>query len=188
VSEVPDSLIKAFQTKGGRPVFDGRGISPDIEVQQDEMSNVLAGLLRNHVIFHYATRYMHQRDSIASPEEFDIGSDWNDFVKFALDRDFEYDSQTEAVFAELKEIAEMERYFDRAADVFAALEERLVPDKQKDMSSFRSQIEYTLEEEIVTRFHYQKGAIRYALKNDPVVERALKVFGEEYSKILSGSN
>lgn len=188
VSEVPDSLVKAFQTSGGRTVFDGRGISPDVEVPQDEMSNILAGLLRNHVIFHYATRFVHQRDSIAAPEDFDIGEAWEDFVTFALDRDFEYDTQTEAVFAELREIAELERYFDRASDLFASLEERLRPDKRTDLKSFRAQVEYTLEEEIVTRFHYQKGAIRYALKHDPVVARALTVFGDEYKGILSASN
>ncbi|MEO0405653.1 MAG: S41 family peptidase, partial [Bacteroidota bacterium] len=32
VEEVPDSLIKPFQTVNGRPVFDGRGIDPDVRV------------------------------------------------------------------------------------------------------------------------------------------------------------
>ncbi len=186
VSEVPDSLIKPFQTRNGRVVFDGRGISPDVEVEQEEMSNILAGLLRHHIIFHYATQFMYSVDSIASPETFSFSDRYAEFVDFALSREFEYDTQTEAVFAELREIAELEKYYDRASDLFASLEERLMPDKKTDLESFRSQITYTLEEEIVTRFFYQKGAIRYALNNDPVVERALQVFGNEYERIIQG--
>lgn len=188
VSEVPDSLVKAFQTRNGRVVFDGRGVAPDIEVELEDMSNILGGLLRHHIIFHYATQYMYEHQEIGEPEAFDISGGYDDFINFALERDFEYDTQTEAVLADLKEIAEMERYFERASEAFASLEQQLLPDKQTDLISFRSQIEYTLEEEIVTRFHYQKGAIRYALQNDPVVERALKVFGDEYRSVLEPQN
>lgn len=186
VSEIPDSLVKAFETRGGREVFDGRGIAPDVLVEQEEMSNILAGLMRHHVIFHYATKFMYEHERIEDPEDFKLGDRYNDFVAFALEREFEYDTQTEAVLAKLKEIAELERYYERAEDAFASLEAQLLPDKQTDLESFKKQIAFTLEEEIVTRFHYQQGAIRYALNNDPVVERALRVFGEEYNEILSG--
>lgn len=188
VSEVPDSLIKPFKTAGGRTVFDGRGVTPDVEVPLEEMSNILGGLLRNNLLFKYATRYQYSVDSIAAPESFDLGNQYNDFVSFALENDFQYDTETEAIFAELKEVAEIEQYYDRAGDLFASLEERLQPNKTLDLQSFRDQIEYSLEEEIVTRYYYQNGAIRFALKNDPVVERALKVFGDEYTRILKGLN
>lgn len=186
VSEIPDSLVKAFTTRSGREVFDGRGVAPDVEVEQEELSNILAGLMRHHVIFHYATRFMYEHNDIGEPEAFKLGELYNDFVNFALEQEFEYDTQTEAILARLKEVAELERYYENAEDAFASLEAQLVPDKKTDLKNFKEQIAFTLEEEIVTRFHYQEGAIRYALNNDPVVERALKVFGKEYTEILSG--
>ena len=38
VGTVPDSLKKEFRTKGGRPVYDGGGITPDIIVEPDTYS------------------------------------------------------------------------------------------------------------------------------------------------------
>ena len=40
--EIPDSLIKIFKTKNGRDVIDGRGIEPDIEVDQKDLSRLAA--------------------------------------------------------------------------------------------------------------------------------------------------
>lgn len=186
VSEVPDSLIKPFKTSGGRTVFDGRGISPDVEVPQEDMSNILAGLMRNHIIFKYATRYRFEHPEIGEPDSYDIGADYDAFVEFALSQGFEYDTATEALFKELAEVARAEAYYDRAQDVFASLEAKLKPEKSYDLQHFKEQIEFALEEEIVSRYHFQVGTIRYALSHDRVVERALQVFGPEYQQILGG--
>ena len=35
-----DSTIKAFKTRNGRPVFDGRGIAPDVNVMEPELAKV----------------------------------------------------------------------------------------------------------------------------------------------------
>lgn len=185
-SEVPDSLIKAFKTSGGRTVYDGRGISPDVEVPQEDMSNILVGLMRNHIIFKYATVYRTQHTEIGEPNTYDIGDEYDKFIEFALAQGFEYDTQTEALFKELAEVARAEAYYERAEEVFASLEEKLKPEKRYDLQHFRDQIEFALEEEIVSRYHFQEGTIRYALEHDPVIDRALVAFGEEYQSILGG--
>lgn len=185
VDEVPDSLIQEFRTSGGRKVYDGRGIRPDVEVGQEELSNILNGLMQNHVIFHYATDFVGSTDSISEPEAFDLGEGYDVFVEFALKNDFNYDTRTERVLEQLREIAEAERYYQGAEDAFAQLEAELTPEKSRDLYKFRDQIEFTLEEEIVSRFHYQEGAIRYGLKHDPVLKRATEIFEGEYDQILS---
>lgn len=186
VDQVADSLIKPFKTKNGRTVYDGRGVAPDVEVEQEELSNILNGLMSNFVLFRYATDYVRNNQSIADPETFDIGAEYEDFVRYAAEQDFSYNTQTEEIMAQLKEVAQMERYYEGAEDVFASMEENLAPHKERDLQRFRDQIEYTLEEEIVSRYYYQKGAIRYALTHDPVLKKAIEVFGEDYSNILSG--
>ncbi len=187
VDEVPDSLIKPFQTVGGRTVYDGRGVAPDVDVEQGEFSNVLAGLMRNHIVFKYATTFARENAEIAEPEAFDLGERYDDFVAYALSKEFDYDTRTEELLARLKEVAQDERYYEGAEEVFASLEEQIAPEKSRDLQKFREQIEYTLEEEIISRYYYQKGAIRYALEHDPVLKRALNVFGEEYIRILNGT-
>lgn len=184
VDEVPDSLIQEFRTSGGRKVYDGRGVSPDVAVGPEELSNILNGLMLNHVVFHYATNFARSNESISEPEDFDLGEGYDTFVQFALDSDFNYDTRTERVMEQLREIAEAERYYQGAEDAFAKLEAELMPEKSRDLYKFRDQIEFTLEEEIVSRYYYQEGAIRYGLRHDPVLRRATEIFEGEYDQIL----
>lgn len=185
VDEVPDSLIKAFETANGREVFDGRGIRPDIIIEQEELSDILIGLIDNHIIFRYATQFVLDTDSITNPEDFDLGQRYDDFVSYALQSDFSYNTLTEEVLRQLQEIAKEERYYEGAEDAFAALEADIAPEKSRDLYKFREQIEFSLEEELVSRYYYQEGAIRYGLKHDPTLKRALRVFGEEYGDVLA---
>lgn len=188
VGEVADSLIKPFKTVGGRTVYDGRGIAPDTEVSNEELSNILGGLFRNQLIFKYATEYVQKSENIADPEQFDLGDNgYQGFVDYALGQDFSYDTRTEKVLAELKEVAEFEKYYQGAEDAFAALEAQIEPKKKEDLMKFREQIEFAVEEEIVSRYYYQKGAIRYGLAHDPYLNRAFEVFAGEYNNILSGA-
>jgi carboxyl-terminal processing protease len=58
VEKVPDSLITAFKTKGGRIVYDGAGILPDIKTGEHKLSNITLALLNKNLIFTYATQYV----------------------------------------------------------------------------------------------------------------------------------
>lgn len=187
VDAVPDSLIKPFKTANGRTVFDGRGISPDVDVEQEELSNILNGLMSNYIIFKYATNYAQQHAEIAEPEKFDLGAEYDDFVTYAMSKEFSYNTGTEAILKELKQMAEAERYYQGAEEAFAQLEASISPERSRDLIKFREQIEYTLEEEIISRYYYQEGAIRYALANDPFVTAALDIFKNRYSGILAGT-
>lgn len=188
VDAVPDSLIKPFKTANGRTVFDGRGISPDVEIEQEEMSNILNGLMSNHIIFKYATSYAQKHSEIAEPEQFDLASEYDDFVEFAMSKEFSYNTGTEAIMKELKQMAEAERYYEGAESAFAQLEASISPERSRDLVKFREQIEFTLEEEIISRYYYQEGVIRYALANDRFVAEALDIFKNRYSGILAGTS
>jgi carboxyl-terminal processing protease len=185
VDAVPDSLIKAFTTLGGRTVQDGRGIMPDIEVTLDEASNILKGLVLNHVIFDFATKYHHDHDSIADPASFRLTEqEYKAFEEFALSRSFEYNSATERYFEKLKEMAMAEKYYDGSEAQFEALQKSIAPEKSRDLQKFSDQIKRELELEIVLRYTYQTGKIRNALSNDPFVDEAMSVFNTSYKDIL----
>ena len=49
-----DSTLKVFRTANGRPVLEGRGVFPDIEIEKTYMSYVLAGLIDNDLLFDFA--------------------------------------------------------------------------------------------------------------------------------------
>lgn len=53
----PDTVHNAFKTKGGRIVYDGGGIAPDLEVPDETPSVVEIALYRSSVFFKFANQY-----------------------------------------------------------------------------------------------------------------------------------
>ena len=52
---VDSKEYNSFQTKGGRTVYDGGGIMPDIELESGKFSPITTALLKDQAIFDYAT-------------------------------------------------------------------------------------------------------------------------------------
>jgi carboxyl-terminal processing protease len=185
VIEVADSLIKPFKTRNGRTVYDGRGISPDVEVLPDEMSDVMAGLINDWVVFHWATEYRNKHETIDSLSFHLTDSEYEAFVDYAEKTKFKYETQTMKVFSELVETAREDKYYEDAAGAFESLESAVKPDAGRDLRKFQGQIREYMESEIVARYYYQDGRIRQSLPADPCVLKAKEVFASSYQSILA---
>jgi carboxyl-terminal processing protease len=187
VKAVSDSLIKPFKTKNGRTVFDGRGISPDVEVKRDDASNILAGLMNHYVVFNWASIYAAKHPTIDSAATFRLSdNDYNDFVSYAVQQKFEYNTNTEELYKKLKDAAKDEKYYEGAEKEFDQLFARIEPNKNQDLMKFKKQITEYLESEIVSRYYYQDGRLKASLPQDPVTKRALQVFSSNYSTLITG--
>ncbi len=190
VGLVPDSLITEFKTKNGRPVYDGGGVSPDIKVKQNKYGNITYALVMQQMFFNFATQFVLENSSIGSVDNFTITDDiYNDFKKFVLaKKDFVYESKTQDLFDEMKEVAKKEDYFDAAKEDFDALEKMLKLDVNKDLDLFNEEIKELLGIEIVKRYYYQKGSVQFALKRDAELDAAKKLLGDinEYNGLLDG--
>ncbi len=187
VKAVSDSLIKPFKTKNGRTVFDGRGISPDVEVKRDDASNILAGLMNHYVVFNWASIYAAKHPTIDSASTFRLSdNDYNDFVNYAIQQKFEYNTNTEELYKKLKDAAKDEKYYEGAEKEFDQLFARIEPNKNQDLMKFKKQITEYLESEIVSRYYYQDGRLKASLPQDPVTKRALQVFSSNYSTLITG--
>ena len=57
VGSIPDSLVTEFTTKKGRKVYDGGGIVPDEKIDLDMMSSLSIYLIRDFMIFDFATKF-----------------------------------------------------------------------------------------------------------------------------------
>jgi len=187
--QVPDSLLKTFYTKAGRPVIDGRGIEPDVKIDVAEYSNLLHGIMTNNLIFHFATQYKQKTPTIADPESFKLSAaEYDEFSKFVLERKFEYNTETEAFYNELIRIAKEEKYFESASSEFASLQKKIEPKKAEDLKRFEPEIREVLENEIVSRYFYQTGRLRHMLENDPALNKATEMMAKNYQSILRGKN
>ena len=190
VARIPDSLTTVFHTAAGREVRDGGGVSPDIEVKQERLPNILFYLVRDNLIFDYATDYCLKHPAIASAKEFELtDADYEEFKNKVKGADFKYDQQSEKILNTLKEAAEFEGYMNDASEEFKALENKLKHNLDRDLDYFSKDIKKMIAEEIIKRYYYQKGAIIQQLKDDKELDEAVQVLTnpERYRQILSAT-
>lgn len=189
VGRMPDSLTTVFHTAAGREVRDGGGVTPDITVKQEKLPNILFYLVRDNLIFDYATDYCLKHPTIASPDKFTLtDADYAAFKAMVKKADFKYDQQSEKVLKALKEAAEFEGYMPEASEEFKALEKKLTHNLDRDLDYFAKDIKNMMSVEIIKRYYYQRGAIIQQLKDDNDLKEAIKVLHESdrYKEMLSG--
>jgi carboxyl-terminal processing protease len=184
---VSDSLLRTFSTRMGRPVIEGRGIQPDIEVETPFMSTLLERLLDEYALFDYATAVASRLDSAQVPDPVSYSlaeADWQGFEPHLRNKGFTYSTESMAVLDDLKEVVGIEQYDGVSSEAMASLEAALEPNLSRDLGLFEAEIRQALEEEVVLRFHLAAGMVERSLTEDPTVLRALDAFGEEMESII----
>ena len=187
-----DTLGRAFQTAGGRTVYEGHGIMPDVKVEREPYATVTAYLYAKNYIYDYANKFYSEHKSIDSADRFMIDdATYQDFMKFVKDKKFTYTTETEKAIEKMKKTAKEEGYLEKIQPQLDLLEKNLASEKDNDLLSNRKDIEELLRSEIVGRYYYQKGRIVASLNDDPDLKRAFEILlntngTDEYHSILSG--
>ena len=188
VKRIPDSLKVAFKTKGGRLVWDGGGVDPDVALAKPEHSKVADALVTQHFLFDFASRYAATHSTITDPAQFKLTeTDWNDFMAYVKSKGFTYKTETEAKLDDLKEATTDEKYFDAVKEQYELIRKKLEQDKERDFVTHKDEIITLLENEIVGRYYYAYGKVKKSYQNDKEVERAIQLINkpEEYKEILT---
>jgi carboxyl-terminal processing protease len=189
VGYVPDSLISEFKTKGGRKVYNGGGVQPDVKVEIEKLGDLAYNLYTKNLVFDFATEYYQKHTTIKKPGVFAIDdTTYSIFIKYLDGKEFDYKTKTEEGLNKLIEIAKKEKYYSMAENEIKQLQDKLAHDKHKDLQTFRKEISELMTDEIITRYYYQKGKIESSLIGDPMMESAIKTLKDQkdYSAILSG--
>ncbi len=185
--EIPDSLIKIFKTKNGRDVIDGRGIEPDVEVILNDFSRLTATIYSSNLLFNYATKYHSTHPTIAGAGTFSLTDlEYNDFKAYVLKEEFTYSTASEEMLKKMKETAEEEGYYDESKVEYEALLAKVVPSKERDLEKFKDEIKIMLENEIISRYYFQKGRAIDSFRNDENIAKALELLKNKalYNTIL----
>ncbi|CAM3340288.1 S41 family peptidase [Aequorivita lipolytica] len=176
----------AFKTKGGRTVYDGGGILPDVQLESAVYSPITTALLKDNAIFDYATKYYYSHQ-MADWKNFKFGeADFQDFIKFLKDNNFEYETETEKKFAEGLKISEDE---DMSKDISASYNQLMAAidtTKDKAIVDKKVEIESLLMDEILKRYFYREGLYNYQIEHNPEILEAVSVLNDagRYRKIL----
>lgn len=177
VEKVADSLITAFRTRAGRTVYDGSGIYPDIYTQPIKYSPISQTLVSRYLVFDYATQYRNQKERIMEPKSFRLTeSEYNDFVNYLGDKDYNYDTRTEKLLNDLKTEAEKERKYSEIKSEYELLKNKVYVSKKNDLNQFKEEIRRLLENEIVSRYYFQRGRMEQGFKYDEEIKAATTVF------------
>lgn len=181
----PDEY-NAFKTRGGRTVYDGGGILPDIVLESSKYSPITTALLRDNAIFNFATDYYYKKklDSWANFEFTD--ADFEAFLKFLNKNGFEYETETEKAFEAAFNKAKSDELQGKIDKAYGQLRAAINEVKQDELREKKVEIKSLLEQEILKRYFYREGLYEYQVVNNPEISEALAVLNDpqRYAKIL----
>ncbi|RLD19205.1 MAG: peptidase S41, partial [Bacteroidetes bacterium] len=188
VGKIPDSLMVAFNTASGRTVYDGGGITPDIEVKAEYFSPVAIGLLTEGKVFNYATIYYYDHPKAINMKDFVLSDEsYTHFTKWLEDVDLEYDSDLERAVVAFEDAAKESVHYEELKADIEALKEDILHDQAKDLITNKQEIKEVLAEQIVGRYFLTRGEIANAITHDPDVTKAIEVLNNssQYNELLT---
>ncbi len=186
---IEDEQITYFKTKNGRNVRDARGVDPDVEIIDPSMSRLTATLFIEQLIFDFATEYAHKNESIAPALTFQINdATFDTFKTFVKSKDVQYKTESEELLENFIATAEKENLLDKSSDYYKNVKNAVAASLVRDLDKNKKEIIDLLENEIVSRFYFQKGRVMNSFRTDDVLKSAIQTLENpsQYSKILSG--
>lgn len=189
VIKVADSAIHEFKTKNGRSVYDGSGIYPDIFIKQERFANITQALVSKLLIFDYATRYRNTHADPVDPKALSLtDEEYNDFIKYLDGKNYTYSTVSEKMLNSLKTEATKEKQFSEIQTEYDALKAKMAASKKNDLQLHKAEIKQVLENEIASRFAYEKGRYEANFKYDKELAEAVKTMQDktQLAAILKG--
>jgi carboxyl-terminal processing protease len=188
VNKVADSLIFAFKTNNGRIVYDGGGVSPDVAIEPIKYSSILTSLANKNWIFRYATKFRNANPSIMAAKDFQLTeSQYSDFLNYIGDKDYDYKTQVEKTLQDLYEDAKEDKILLPLQADIEALKNKVMHQKKDDLTKNKTEIKQFLEEEIASRYYFQKGRLESSFRSDEDLKEAILVLNNtsQYKKLLT---
>ena len=174
VGSVPDSLRKAFTTKNGRTVYDGGGITPDIETKSSYYSRPVIALVYSGCLGDYALEYYKTHPQIAAASEFHLtDAEYEAFVEYAAGKEFDARSAAEAVLDNLTQAATQDGLYDQFKSEIEALKAKVQIDKRAMLRLKKDEILPLLESEIVVKYYYPGSGRVITLRSDTPLDEAI---------------
>ena len=174
VGHIPDSLKREFKTVGGRSVYDGGGITPDIEAESPVYSRPAFSLVYNDILGEYSIRYFKSHPEIAPVEEFHLSdAEYEDFIKFAEKKEFDSRGGAAAVLDQLEAAAKLDNLYDAYKTEIEALKKKIDMDKRTMLTTKKDEILPLLEDEIAVKYYCSKAGEVIRLRDDSQLFTAL---------------
>jgi len=188
VNKFPDSLKREFKTTGGRKVYDGAGLDPDVLVNADTYGSAVIELVGSGLVFEYATKYCGDHPAPTSLKDFKLSDEeYARFVSWVKEQKFSYDTELDQKTEDLIASAKKEKYYDELQPQLKDLKSRIEQNKSSALIRFKPELSKILEEEIAFHFKLAQGQVEVSLNRDAEIQEAKKILTDPvaYRKLLS---
>lgn len=182
---VPDSLRRPYKTKGGRTVYDGAGVEPDILIEMPRPSMVEVALLQNSRYFFYAAQHG-KHDATYTSELPDAV--YNDFVSWLKKDGFDFSTQSEAMIADLE--SNLTQNGIQANSPLGELRKLIDARKDQELLTHKASIKRELHLELASQSGGPVQRLKARLGYDDAVKRGIHLLQNpaEYNAVLSTRN
>ena len=186
---VDSTKLELFHTKGGRIVYGGGGITPDVVVNPDKLTSLEINLERLSLFFDFAIRYTNAHKDI-KPDFEVTDAMLAEFKAFLNEKKFTYKSQLESKLEEMKKLASDDVDQKDNPQVIAEIQNfQSILEKEKDTEFALSAnyIKRSIKRDILTRSFNESEVYRQlVLKTDPYVLKGFDILTsqKEYASIL----
>lgn len=177
---------KVYHTAGGRKVYAGHGITPDVVVQEDTLRTFQMQLLRKTMPFQFAVVYAVQHPEL--PKEFEVTPAMlREFEQFLKEKEFEYKSEVEEALHEIEKTARDDDYYASISASVEDLRNEILTQKEREFERSEEFIREQLEQEISAKLWGTKAEIEAGFDSDDVLQEAIGILSDapRYRAILS---
>lgn len=177
----------AFKTKGGRTVYDGGGIQPDVELEESKTSAIADALVRKDGIFNYATQYYYKNPTLGTAIPNVTDADFEALKAYLKKEKFEFDTETEKKLKEVMEVAKTEKVDGSISTEYQALLTALQKSEEKELNAHKAEIKQLLTDELIKRYQYKEGLYKYYTTSNAEIKKATALLADQagYKKILT---
>ena len=174
-----------YKTDGGRPVYAGGGIAPDVYVEPEPAGDYLLDLRRKSMFFNFAVEYTNTHD--IQGEGFQITDDiLVAFKEYLTKKEYTYHHPMEDNLSDFIKEAETFGYGPNLTQDIENLKLSLEQFKFRLFDQNTDKIKMLLKREIASKaFGLQQG-VEAELQDDPAVQRALSLLNDlnEYRSLI----
>ncbi len=161
------SPLRPFETSTGRIVYEGGGISPDVEVAEDTLTYLVQQIAASDLLYTFAADYVRTHRTLAAPISFETTlADYAAFKQHLVFGGFTYSRRTSEALENLRSIAHAEGYSAEIDDELDNLASRLSVDIDQLLEQQRLPIKHLLEQTIVATAYGESGLAEYNLRGD----------------------
>lgn len=151
----------------------GGGIAPDIEAKSHPFSRPTVSLIYYDIIGSYAIEYFLAHEAI--DRDFRLtDEEYEDFVKYAATQDFDARTAAQTALDQLIKAARTEDLYELYQSEIEALQKKVDMDKEAVLRAKKAEILPLIEQEIVTRYFFNRASVPVALRYDEQLREAVE--------------